>query len=125
MTDSDLRQAFLSLREEFLEICRGRIGVIERNWSEISSGSEDKNIIEALEFIKREAHTIAGSSGTYGYADVSKSARELEVLCAQLMDEGVNDMDTARQEELAAAVTLVFEESTRMFADPEIGTVPF
>lgn len=125
MTDGDLRQAFLSLREEFLEICRGRIGVIERNWSEITSVSEDKNNLEALEFVKREAHTIAGSSGTYGYADVSKAARELEVLCAKLMDEGVSDMDVAQQEELAAAVTFLFEESTRMFSDPEIGTVPF
>jgi len=125
MTDGDLRQAFLSLRVEFLEVCRGRVGVIERNWSEVNSESEDKDIIEALEFIKREAHTIAGSSGTYGYADVSRSARQLEVLCARLMDEGVNDMEDAQQEELAAAVNLVFEESTRMFADPEIGTVPF
>lgn len=125
MTDGNLRQAFLALRLEFLEICRGRVGVIERNWSEITSGSDDKNIIEALDFIKREAHTIAGSSGTYGYVDVSKSARELEVLCTRLMDEGVMDMDAAQQEELSAAVTLVLEESTRMFSDPEIGTVPF
>jgi len=125
MTDGDLRQAFLALRLEFLEICRGRVGVIERNWSEITSGSDDKIIIEALDFIKREAHTIAGSSGTYGYVDVSKSARELEVLCARLMDEGVMVMDAAQQEELSAAVTLVLEESTRMFSDPEIGTVPF
>tara|TARA_E500000305_G_scaffold819_1_gene787 strand:+ start:6980 stop:7357 length:378 start_codon:yes stop_codon:yes gene_type:complete len=125
MTDGDLRQAFLALRLEFLEICRGRVDVIERNWSEITSESEDKNIPEALEFIKREAHTIAGSSGTYGYTDVSNSARELEVLCVRLMDEGVSDMDAAQQEELSAAVTLVLEESTRMFSDPEIGTVPF
>ncbi len=124
MTDSDLRQAFLALRDEFLEICRGRIGVIERNWSEITSGFGDNNIVEALEFIKREAHTIAGSSGTYGYADVSKSARALEVLCVRLMDEGVGDMGDVQKAELAAAVTFLLEESTRMFADPEIGTIP-
>ncbi|WP_193170452.1 Hpt domain-containing protein [Nisaea nitritireducens] len=125
MTDGDLRQAFLALRDEFLEICRGRIGVIERNWSEITSGSDDAKNPEALEFVKREAHTIAGTSGTYGYADVSKSAKELEVLCIRLMDQGVSDMDDAQKEELAAAVTSLLEESTRMFADPEIGTVPF
>ncbi|MEO9899876.1 Hpt domain-containing protein [Nisaea sp.] len=125
MTDGGLRQAFLALRDEFLEICRGRIGVVERNWSEITSGLADENTAEALEFIKREAHTIAGSSGTYGYADMSKSARELEVICARLMDEKVGDMSVAQKDELEAAVTFLREESTRMFADPEIGTIPF
>ncbi|MEP3115086.1 Hpt domain-containing protein [Nisaea sp.] len=125
MTDGGLRQAFLALRDEFLEICRGRIGVVERNWSEITSGLADENTVEALEFIKREAHTIAGSSGTYGYVDMSKSARELEVICARLMDEKVGDMSVAQKDELEAAVTFLREESTRMFADPEIGTIPF
>ena len=125
MTDGDLRKAFLSLREEFLEICRGRVGVIERNWLDIASGTEHDNMIEALGCIKREAHTIAGSSGTYGYADVSKSAKELEIQCVRLMEVGASDMDAAQLQELATAVTIVVEESTRMFADPEIGTIPF
>lgn len=125
MTDCDLKQAFLSLRDEFLEITRGRIAVIERNWPTIFSRSADDNPSEALEFVKREAHTIAGSSGTYGYAEVSKTARNLESFCAMLMEGGDGSIDETRQDELASVVTSLLEESSRMFADPGIGEIPF
>lgn len=125
MTDGNLREAFLSLRGEFLEITQGRIAVIERNWPEVFSPSGESDTGETLELIKREAHTIAGSSGTYGYATVFRAAKNLEVFCAALLDEGADGMDDARQAEFTATVTSLLEESSRMFADPEIGTMPF
>ena len=125
MTGSDLRQAFLALRDEFLEICRGRVDEIEQNLSVINNGSDANAISDALGLIKREAHTMAGSSGTYGYADVSKSARELEMLCIRVLKEGISEMNEAQREELARLVSRVCEDSARMFADPDSGKMPF
>tara|TARA_R110002012_G_scaffold249366_2_gene426918 strand:- start:1812 stop:2189 length:378 start_codon:yes stop_codon:yes gene_type:complete len=125
MTDNNLRQAFLSLREEFLEITRRRIGDIELNFLAVSSGTEAEEILEALRVVKREAHTIAGASGTYGYADVSKSANTLETVCARFLDVNAGALDGAQQEELEAAVDCLRADSGHMFADPEIGIIPF
>ena len=125
MTGSDLQRAFLALRSKFLDISRGRVNEIERSLSKIISGSDAGAISDALDLIKSEAHTIAGSSGTYGYADVSKSAKDLEMLCIRFLDEGIGKMDEAQIEELTKSVNRVCEESTRMFDDPDSGKMPF
>ncbi|MEQ8333087.1 Hpt domain-containing protein [Nisaea sp.] len=125
MTDSTLRQAFLSLREEFIEITRRRIEDIKGNFLMINSGIEADKFVEALHVVKREAHTIAGASGTYGYADVSKSANVLETFCSEIIDAKAGALDSAQRKEFEEAVDCLLADSDRMFVDPEIGVIPF
>lgn len=59
-----------------------KIAQIEHQWQELLS-KWDKLLYQNLH---RDVHSLCGSAGTYGYNEVSKKARELEVYLKALLD---------------------------------------
>lgn len=45
--------------------------------------ARDIRSAEAIEAVRREAHRIHGTAGTYGFAEASRIAAELEARCAR------------------------------------------
>jgi chemotaxis protein histidine kinase CheA len=120
-----MREAFIRLRSEFLEICKGRIEELQSQMAVLQSDAEGAERVAALEAMRREAHTIAGSSGTYGYADVSRSARALEEFCNSIASCEEGRFGDATLAELREIYGNLLSDADRMLADPEIGIVPF
>ncbi|WP_420404809.1 Hpt domain-containing protein [Nisaea sp.] len=125
MSDSSMRETFIRLRGEFLEICKGRFDVLRRQMDVLEGEPSEEERIAALGLMGREAHTIAGSSGTYGYSDVSRCARALEHACAQGLSAEEDRNPEAQLSELSNVYRGLLSEADRMFANPDMGTVPF
>lgn len=125
VSDASLREAFIQLRFDFLKICRVRIDVIQCQMSVLQSDASEADRAEALDSMRREAHTIAGSSGTYGYAGVSRHARQLEDICNNAASSGRGGFSEAQMAELIEIYRNLIADADQMFADPDSGTVPF
>ncbi|UUX50335.1 Hpt domain-containing protein [Nisaea acidiphila] len=120
MSETSMKEAFLRLREEFLQICRGRVDAIREQERVLRSGASATDKSSALETIRRETHTISGSSGTYGYADLSNSARSVELACGSHLAEPDGQPD-----DILERLAKLYADADKMFADPDIGTIPF
>lgn len=120
-----MKEAFLRLRVDFLEICRGRVEKLRLQESVLGSEAGEQEIRSALDIIRRESHTIAGSSGTYGYSEVSAAAHAVETHCSALLSGEEEGLDAERVKEVFPLLEELFGAAERMFADPESGTVPF
>ncbi len=120
-----MREAFIRLRSEFLDICKGRIELLQSQMAVLQSDAGETDRLAALDAMRREAHTIAGSSGTYGYAEVSRSARALEEFCCSVPSGDLERLGDVQLSGLTEAYRSLLSDADRMFADPEIGTVPF
>lgn len=119
-----MREAFIRLRSEFLDICKGRIELLQQQMAVLQSDADEADRVAALDKMRREAHTIAGSSGTYGYADVSSRARALEEFCSA-PSEDHNRLTDVRLAQLSEIYRDLLSDADRMFDNPEIGVVPF
>ena len=68
--------AFLEAqRQEYRRGLPQRMASVDRFWQQIEAGEAAVGLAAELE---REAHNLAGSGATFGFAGVSRAARELE-----------------------------------------------
>lgn len=125
MNDSvSLNREFLKLREKFIALSADRLAAIETAAEELANSPDPAIGRTALEAMKKLAHTVAGSSGTYGYPEVAGIARELEQRCRQALDAGSLSEGVAL-EEIAEAVAATVTATRRMIEHPENGRLPF
>ncbi|MGM9452305.1 diguanylate cyclase [Legionella bozemanae] len=72
------------LQELFLNYSRNlpnKIKQINQTWQELITCFNSENFI----IFHRQVHSLCGSAGTYGYSEVSKAARELEIYLKKLL----------------------------------------
>lgn len=75
MTWQDLGKEFQKLRTEFRGSLPAKLRRLRSLWERIDCGEPDA---DALEILKREVHTMAGSAGSFGLPQVSKVAAAAE-----------------------------------------------
>jgi CheY-like chemotaxis protein/HPt (histidine-containing phosphotransfer) domain-containing protein len=68
------------LREEYLKGVRNQLGEIAELAERLITAGDD---VDAVEQLRREAHKIHGSAGSFGYAQATAVAAELEVAAKQ------------------------------------------
>ena len=73
MVDESVEQKLEAMRERFRAGLSERLVDVEKSWHEACEGSA-----EGRETLHRLAHSLAGSGATFGFEDVSESARALE-----------------------------------------------
>ncbi|MFL5844696.1 MAG: response regulator [Solirubrobacteraceae bacterium] len=95
-----LRAIWEQRRENVLE----RVGVVEAAVAAALGGTLDAELRERA---AREAHMLAGSAGTFGFAAASENARELERAFGH--DGGVEHSELVRLAELAGALRTELE----------------
>ena len=75
MTWRDLGKEFQKLRTEFRGSLPAKLRRLRSLWERIDCEAPDA---DALEILKREIHTMAGSAGSFGLPQVSKVAAAAE-----------------------------------------------
>lgn len=75
MTWQDLGKEFQKLRTEFRGSLPAKLRRLRSLWERIDCEEPDP---DALEILKRELHTMAGSAGSFGLPQVSKVAAVAE-----------------------------------------------
>lgn len=75
MTWQDLGKEFQKLRAEFRGSLPAKLTRLRSLWDRIDCEEPDA---DALEILKRELHTMAGSAGSFGLPQVSKAAAAAE-----------------------------------------------
>ncbi len=84
MTDSssDISVLFEALRAEYAAKLPGKIAAIEQAWQAAQQDPWDPQVNDRL---YRSLHTLAGSSGTYGFRSLSERARTAEVYVGSIL----------------------------------------
>jgi len=75
MSWQDLGKEFQKLRKEFRGSLPAKLRRLRSLWERIDCEEPDA---DALEILKRELHTMAGSAGSFGLPQVSKAAAAVE-----------------------------------------------
>ena len=75
MSWQDLGKEFQKLRTEFRGSLPAKLKRLRSLWERIDCEEPDA---DALEILKREVHTMAGSAGSFGLPQVSKAAAAAE-----------------------------------------------
>lgn len=75
MTWQDLGKEFQKLRTEFRGSLPAKLRRLRSLWERIDCEEPDA---DALEILRRELHTMAGSGGSFGLPQVSKAAAAAE-----------------------------------------------
>ena len=81
-----LQKALRALEVMFAEKLPGRLLEIEQALNQYEQNKSDP---AALNTLYRLLHTMAGSAGTFGFADVGSAARALETRLKPLLSGGV------------------------------------
>jgi chemotaxis protein histidine kinase CheA len=81
MSWQDLGKEFQKLRTEFRGSLPAKLKRLRSLWERIDCEEPDA---DALEILKREVHTMAGSAGSFGLPQVSKFAAAAEEALAGL-----------------------------------------
>lgn len=83
MTYQDLGKEFQRLRTEFRGSMPAKLTRLRSLWGRVDCEEPD---VDALEILKREMHTMAGSAGSFGLPQVSAAASKAEDCLAGLKD---------------------------------------
>ena len=83
MSFQDLGKEFQKLRTEFRGSMPAKLTRLRSLWGRIDCGEPDP---DALEILRRELHTMAGSAGTFGLPQVGKAAAAAEDALAGLKE---------------------------------------
>lgn len=83
MSWQDLGKEFQKLRLEFRGSLPAKLTRMRSLWRRIDCEAPDA---DALEILKREVHTMAGSAGSFGLPQVSKAAAAAEDALAGLKE---------------------------------------
>jgi chemotaxis protein histidine kinase CheA len=75
---SPLEMRIHELRLRFITSLPQRIAAIRRAWMRIPGNGSDA---AAMNELQRQLHTLAGTAGTYGLADIAAVACEAELIC--------------------------------------------
>lgn len=81
-----IQQQLAQLRESFTTNLPSRVAEIEQAWQAVLQGECNQELVKKLH---RLAHSLAGSAATFGHAELSLSARQLELLLQPLTEGGV------------------------------------
>ena len=90
---TDINFQLITLQKNFKGTLSGRIEKIQHLWNFLQQESVEP--LEKLHEIHLQAHSLAGSGGTFGAVAVSKMAKALEEVCKEVID-NVQSFESAR-----------------------------
>ncbi|HEV2671446.1 MAG TPA: response regulator [Gemmatimonadales bacterium] len=110
------------VRDEYLQGARDQLGAIAELAERLVAAGDDTAAIKAL---RRDAHRLRGSAGSFGFPQASVVAAELETAAKQWLEQSENGMAANRGQEARAFVRrLATALFTKQSAPPPIEVVP-
>jgi diguanylate cyclase (GGDEF)-like protein len=79
---NNIQQKMQELFENYSKHLPEKINALQELWQKLKKHFDQ----EQLKVFHREVHNLCGSAGTYGFVELTKSARELEVYVRSLLD---------------------------------------
>jgi len=101
--EPSLEEKLAALQVKFKGQLQERFDAIAVPWQDYLQGHEP----EALKAMHMAAHKMAGSAATFGFAEISKLAKEAELALDGFVNDGAGQVDTQ-------TVALVNDRITRM-----------
>ncbi|MBL6988597.1 MAG: Hpt domain-containing protein [Bacteriovoracaceae bacterium] len=92
--DEKLKQRMLKLKKRYAAKLPGKIKELISKWQQLLKRPDDK---ELLEEVMRQAHTLAGSAGTFGYTKIAEVAKNLQLILKGLVARD-DDFDGPQQQ---------------------------
>ena len=90
-----IQQHIQDLRQNYSDQLPDKIDEMEQIWGEIQNNTDNRKRFERL---RRMTHTLIGSAETFGFDDITKYARELELVLDMVIVEGERILDSKRDE---------------------------
>ena len=91
---NNTRKKIEALRRTYADQLPQRIASMEESWNNLRL---DRWSSEGLTELGRQAHGLAGSGATYGFAIVSEKARDLEMLLEEMTEPCLPEGDSRIQ----------------------------
>jgi HPt (histidine-containing phosphotransfer) domain-containing protein len=101
--DDDLKRKIEALKRTFTGTLDTRLGELEAALARLRADAPLADQVDTIKALLEQAHKIAGSAGTFGYAQVSVIASETEQLCESII-KGRHGADQPALGTLAAKV---------------------
>jgi len=88
MTDNaiELEEKLAVLRQSYIAQLESRFESLEAAFNNISQGSDFATAKVGLEQLSFNAHKLAGTAGTFGFADLGEKGAEIEAKCDELVN---------------------------------------
>lgn len=114
--DNKVQEKLQELFIAFSNHLPNKILSLQTHWQELCEKFDPKSFKD----FHHEVHTLTGSSGTYGYVNLSKMLRELEVFLKDLLDQ--NNLEQEQQTQITHLMSCLTEPASEhtIFFDLEI-----
>ena len=77
----EMRAEYASaLKEKFIEV--------QRTFNLIASHSSLDSVSVALVDLRNQTHVLAGTAGSFGFSDIGKVSKKIELQCQRLIEKG-------------------------------------
>lgn len=126
-SDTDIRAQLLELRKAFMADLPVRLALINGHWQSLGDKEWDWNTVAELH---RAVHSLVGSSGVFGLAELSAKSREVENACKGWAEGGTvpGSVERARFQEgidalrdtVVAALECCDEQPLSILPGPEV-----
>lgn len=80
--ESNFEQKFATLKIAYIAKLPKKIADIHNDWNALKT----KHSAETIQLLYRNVHTLIGTSGTFGFTELSQSARDLETTIRPLIE---------------------------------------
>jgi CheY-like chemotaxis protein/HPt (histidine-containing phosphotransfer) domain-containing protein len=116
-SNADTNEALRVLRERYRATIANTVAALRQIADQLSADPSAPEIVDAL---RRELHRIHGTAGSYGFADASRLAADLEQAAVRWAIDPRMDMDrrASMTAEFADALELCVEGTTTMKVPP-------
>ena len=104
-----------SLKQDFIEDTVDRVDRIETTIDRIAGGMDEAG--PGIAELRREAHTVKGLAGSFGFPLVGAIAHRLEDYIAELTE--INDLEAASLVDFTSWIREIIESGTNPAADEE------
>ena len=101
MSETTLEEKMAALQAKFKDQLLERYESIAQPWQQYLANNEHKALIDA----HMAAHKMAGSAATFGFSEISKLAKQSELLMDPAIPAGTTPLDTTSCSEITDMLT--------------------
>jgi CheY-like chemotaxis protein/HPt (histidine-containing phosphotransfer) domain-containing protein len=96
--DKEILAQFQELQQDYAVRLPEKILDLEQSWQRIQFQKPGEELQKQLEEFRRKNHSLTGSGSTFGFAEISQWARQLEQLVDIILAEGVKTISSRKNE---------------------------
>lgn len=76
------------MRAEYASTLKDKLIEVQRTFNLVASHSTLDGVAVALADLRNQAHVLAGTAGSFGFSDIGKVSKKIELQCQRLIEKG-------------------------------------